>query len=244
MSWPDRLGHWLELRKTTACCCCFPLGMNDSQVRPGFQGWRAPVHSSTLSRILSESLEPDFAVGDYDAGVPNTFTALSDGACAHLRRHRRRRGHGAGRRGRGRTAAAPQPEESAGFGMATLVGLLVFLVVVIVLIGVVSSAARPRRRYTYAPYYRRDPGAVFLTGMFAGSALRGFAPAAWHGLPYGRPTPSRLMARAGPLAVAFGGFGGFGGGFRGGGGGSFGGGGGFRGGGGGSFRGGGAGRGR
>ena len=31
---------------------------------------------------MSESLEPDFAVGDYDAGVQKTFTALYNEVCA------------------------------------------------------------------------------------------------------------------------------------------------------------------
>ena len=104
---------------------------------------------------MSESLEPDFAAGDYDAGVQKTFTALYNEVCAIYGVT----GSTGTVQGGGAVAAQPQPqpEESAGFGVVTLVGLLVFLVVVIVLIGVVSSAARPRRRYTYDPYYAATP---------------------------------------------------------------------------------------
>ena len=214
------------------------IGDEDYQCIQG-SGLESLLPTSTLSRILSESLEPDFAVGDYDAGVQKTFTALYNEVCAIYGVT----GSTGTVQGGGAVAAQPQPqpEESAGFGVFTLVGLLVFLVVVIVLIGVVSSAARPRRRYTYDPYYRRDPGADFLTGMFVGSALRGSR----RRRPPRPPRPPRgpFDGPGGPFGGGFGGFGGFGGGFRGGGGGSFGGGGGFRGGGGGSFRGGGAGRG-
>ena len=208
------------------------IGDEDYQCIQG-SGLESLLPTSTLSRILSESLEPDFAAGDYDAGVQKTFTALYNEVCAIYGVT----GSTGTVQGGGAVAAQPQPqpEESAGFGVATLVGLLVFLVVVIVLIGVVSSAARPRRRYTY------DPGADFLTGMFVGSALRGSR----RRRPPRPPRPPRgpFDGPGGPFGGGFGGFGGFGGGFRGGGGGSFGGGGGFRGGGGGSFRGGGAGRG-
>lgn len=209
------------------------VGDEDYQCIQG-SGLEKSLPTPTLSRILNEYLEPDFAAGSYDAGVQKTFEALYDEVCAIYGVT----GSAGVVQGGGAAAPRPQPqpERESGFGVLTLAGLLVFLVVVIVLISVVSSAARPRRRYTYDPYYRRSSGADFLTGMFVGSALhssRRRRPP--------RPPRGPFDGPGGPFGGGFGGFGDFGG-FRGGGGGSFGGGG-FRSGGGGSFRGGGAGRG-
>ena len=57
------------------------IGDEDYQCIQG-SGLESLLPTSTLSRILSESLEPDFAVGDYDAGVQKTFTALYNEVCA------------------------------------------------------------------------------------------------------------------------------------------------------------------
>ena len=206
------------------------IGDEDYQCMQG-SGLENLLPTSALSRILNEYLEPDFAVGNYDAGVQKTFEALYNEVCAIY-------GVSEGTSTVQGTQVPTRPQqpaqESEGVftGMFTMVGLLGFLVLVIVLISVLSSAARPRRRYTYDPYARRNSGADFMTGMFIGSALGASR----------RRRPPRRPPR-GPFdgPGGFGGFGGFGGGgFRGGGGGSFGG---FRGGGGGGFRGGGAGRG-
>ncbi len=51
------------------------IGEQDYQCIQG-SGLEDTLPTMTLSRILQEDLEPDFAAGDYDAGVQKTFNAL------------------------------------------------------------------------------------------------------------------------------------------------------------------------
>lgn len=210
-------------------------------------GLESLLPTSTLSRILQEELEPDFAAKEYDAGVRRTFAALYE-AVSDIYGYT-----GAGSAGAAGGAAAPAEED--GEALAEIIGLLFFLVLIIVLLSVWAGTRRARR------YYRGGYGpgdSSFGTGFLVGSMLGGRRrrppppppPPGFGGPPHhgGGPRPPR-PPRSG------GGFGGFSGsGFGGGsshrgGGGSFGGsrgGGGFGGGsrgGGGGFRGGGAGRG-
>lgn len=85
------------------------IGDEDYQCIQG-SGLESSLPTSTLSRILSESLEPDFAVGDYDAGVQKTFTALYNEVCA-IYGVTGSTGTVQGGRGRGRTAAATARRE-------------------------------------------------------------------------------------------------------------------------------------
>ncbi|MEG1075368.1 MAG: TPM domain-containing protein [Ruthenibacterium sp.] len=200
------------------------------------RGLENQLPTSTLSRILQKYLEPDFAVGNYDAGVQKTFNALYQelaniygiSANADVENTENRNdyyGYG----------APMQPEERGGISFFSIV---MFLVVVIVLISIVSSLSRPRRygNYTGVSYgYRNRPIYLGMLGNpFGYGRYRGY-----------RNTPPPPFNGGSGM----GGFGGFGGGFTGGGGagrGGFGGGGGggsFGGFGGGSTRGGGAGRG-
>ncbi|MEG1447587.1 MAG: TPM domain-containing protein, partial [Ruthenibacterium sp.] len=160
--------------------------------------------TSTLSRILQESLEPDFAAGDYDAGVQKTFDALyrelaniygisADAPTGNTENSNDYYGYG----------TTMQPEERGGFGM--IFGAIVFLVIVVALISLVSSLSRPRRfgNYTGVSYgYRNRPIYLGLFGNpFGYGRYRGY-----------RNTPPP------PFNGGMGGFGGFGGGFTGGGG--------------------------
>lgn len=196
------------------------IGDQDYQCMQG-AGLEDELPTITLSRILQEDMEPDFAAGNYDAGVQKTFDALYTQVCVI---------YGLSPEG----AEGYAPGYGVEYGVAdetrSLVSIImqaaIFLIVVIAFVAAISSLARPRRNYTrhyYAPppMPHRWSGSDFFTGMLLGSAMSR------------RRNPPRRP-------------GGFGGGlWRGGGGGSFRGGGGFhgpRGGGGGSFRGGGAGR--
>ena len=57
------------------------IGEQDYQCIQG-SGLEDSLSTMTLSRILQEDLEPDFAAGDYDAGVQKTFDTLYRQVCA------------------------------------------------------------------------------------------------------------------------------------------------------------------
>ena len=57
------------------------IGEQDYQCIQG-SGLEDTLPTMTLSRILQEDLEPDFAAGDYDAGVQKTFNALYEQVCS------------------------------------------------------------------------------------------------------------------------------------------------------------------
>ena len=57
------------------------IGEQDYQCTTG-SGLEDSLSTMTLSRILQEDLEPDFAAGDYDAGVQKTFDTLYRQVCA------------------------------------------------------------------------------------------------------------------------------------------------------------------
>ena len=203
--------------------------------------------TSTISRILQEKLEPDFADKDYDAGVRKTFRALFDEVSAIYGFTYNASGNTGNVGNPGSAGGHPAPPEPD-MDVDAVMGLLGFLVIIIILIGVLS---RPRRRYYRGNYYTGS-GPSFGTGFLLGSMLnrrrrppppppppgRSF----WDDPPHGRgPRPPRSGGGFGGGSFGGGGsFRGGGGSFRGGGGGFSGG---SRGGGGGSFRGGGAGRG-
>lgn len=212
------------------------------------RGLESYLSSGQLSDILYEYLEPDFATGDYDAGVRKVFDRLAELVGSYygvLLDDASQEAENLPQAG----SADPLPEvlpqevparQGFSLGGASFVLILIVVVGILLVIGVVISAVtrpfRPVRRY-HAP---RPP---FFGGFFAPHPPR----------PHRPPRPPRP-----PRGGGFGGFGGHsGGGFGGGrsggggsfrgsfGGGRFGGGGGFgggRSGGGGSFRGGGAGR--
>lgn len=219
------------------------IGDDDYQCLQG-SGLESLLPTTTLSRILQEELEPDFAAKNYDAGVRKTFAALYDEVC-------RIYGYDGGAGGTA-PVPAPMPDgEDEGFGdlLATVIGLALFLVLVIVLISVFTAPRR--RRYYDSPSYG---GSSFGSGFFWGSVLSGRRrrpppppppPGGWGGRPGGPgfggprppspPSPPRTPRPPRSGGGGFGGFGGMGGSSRGGFGGA------SRGGG--SFRGGGAGRG-
>lgn len=90
--------------------------------------------TSTLSRILNESLEPDFAAGDYDAGVQKTFAALYsevESISEPLSSPPTQR----------------EPQQSAG---RVVEFMSVFIVLAVIAVIVIAAISRPR-------YYRRGP---------------------------------------------------------------------------------------
>lgn len=215
------------------------VGDDDYQCIQG-SGLETLLPTSTLSRILQEDLEPDFADKNYDAGVKKTFASLYDAVSSIY-------GYDGSTGGAANPSPVPQPDYDYGYGYGyddgyrddggfSIFGMIVFLVIVLALIGAFSGPRR-RRGGRYSTYYS---GPSFGTGFFLGSMMGGH-----HHHHRGPPPPPG--PRPGPRPPrpprSGGGFGGgsFGGGgsFRGGGGGF----GGSRGGGGGGFRGGGAGRG-
>lgn len=205
------------------------IGGQDYQCMQG-SGLEDQLPTMTLSRILQDDLEPDFAAGDYDAGVEKTFDSLYRQVC--------------GIYGLSPTAyadydygsAGTQASSGGGVGAGTviarIVGGILLLVLVILLISALSGS---RRRRSY-----RSGNSGFFTGMAVGSALNSRR----RRRPPPPPRPPRPPRSSGSFFRSGGG-----GGFRSGGSGRSGGfrsGGGFRGprgGGGGGFRGGGAGRG-
>lgn len=194
------------------------IGDDDYQCIQG-SGLETLLPTSTLSRILQENLEPDFAAKDYDAGVQKTFAALYE-AVSDIYGYD---GTGAARPDGGyEPNVGYEPDTGRRYGGISLFEVILFLVVVLILI---SAFTGPRWRGRGGG----GGGSGFGTGFFLGS-MWGSRHHHHRGPPPPRP----------PRGGFGGGFGG--GGFRGGGGGGFGGGG-FRGGGGGGFRGGGAGRG-
>lgn len=229
------------------------IGDDDYQCIQG-SGLESLLPTTTLSRILQEELEPDFAAKDYDAGVRKTFAALYDEVAAIYHYD----GSGAAQPAVPPQAGEARDESPLAGMMGTVVLLLILLVVVVALLGALSATRLQRRRY----YAARPGNSSFGAGLFLGSMLGGRRPrrgppppppgGPWGGPPPPRPPRAPRPPRPPRSGGSFGGFGSFGGGSRGGGG-SFGGsrggsrgGGGFsgpRGGGGGGFRGGGAGRG-
>ncbi len=214
------------------------VGDDDYQCIQG-SGLETLLPTSTLSRILQEDLEPDFADKNYDAGVKKTFASLYDAVSSIY-------GYDGSTGGAANPSPVPQPDYDYGYGYGyddgyrddggfSIFGMIVFLVIVLALIGAFSGPRR-RRGGRYSTYYS---GPSFGMGFFLGSMMGGH-----HHHHRGPPPPPG--PRPGPRPPrpprSGGGFGGgsFGGGgsFRGGGGGF----GGSRGGGGGGFRGGGAAR--
>ena len=192
------------------------VGDDDYQCIQG-SGLETLLPTSTLSRILQEDLEPDFAAKDYDAGVKKTFASLYEAVSDIY-------GYDGSTGGAVTPSPAPQPEYDYGYGYNdgyreddgfSIFGMIVFLVIVLVIISAFNGSNR-RRGGRYSTY---NSGPSFGTGFFLGSMMGGHH--------HRGPPPPR-----GPRPPRGGGFGG----------GGFGGGGGFSGGGGG-FRGGGAGRG-
>ena len=201
-------------RENNGVLLLLSIGEQDYQCIQG-SGLEDTLPTMTLSRILQEDLEPDFAAGDYDAGVQKTFNALYEQVCSIYGLDPANPSAG--------LAPGYEPDHSTAstglFGLGLAAMVLPFGALILVL--VVLSSLRPRygRRYYGRPYpprppYRRPGPPPPPPGMWGGMM----------GSSHRRPPRS-------------------GGSFRMGGGGSFRSGGGFRGGGGGGFRGGGAGRG-
>ena len=194
------------------------IGEQDYQCIQG-SGLEDSLSTMTLSRILQEDLEPDFAAGDYDAGVQKTFDTLYRQVCAIYGLDP---SNPAANVAPGAGYEKPASSGLFGLGLAALVlplGALVLVLVVLSLLRPVRVGRVPRYGRPYVPHrhiYRRPGPPPPPPGPWGGSMLGGSV---------------RRPPRPG------------GGSFRMGGGGSFRSGGGFRGGGGGGFRGGGAGRG-
>ncbi|BFJ85246.1 hypothetical protein Ruko_16630 [Ruthenibacterium sp. TH_2024_36131] len=194
------------------------IGEQDYQCIQG-SGLEDSLSTMTLSRILQEDLEPDFAAGDYDAGVQKTFDTLYRQVCAIYGLDP---SNPAANVAPGAGYEQPASSGLFGLGLAALVlplGALVLVLMVLSLLRPVRVGRYPRYGRPYVPHrhiYRRPGPPPPPPGPWGGSMLGGSV---------------RRPPRPG------------GGSFRMGGGGSFRSGGGFRGGGGGGFRGGGAGRG-
>jgi len=190
-------------------------------------GLETLLPTTTLSRILQEELEPDFAAKNYDAGVRKAFASLYGAVCDIY-----------GYTGSGSTAGtgdaavpAPAPTNTSGgiavgHRISTVVGLILFLAVVILLISIFTA---PRRRRTYYdPTPRYSGGSSFGSGFFWGSVLGGRRrrpryppppppPGGWGGRPAGpgpggpRPPSPPPFSHTPRPPRSGGGFGGFGG---------------------------------
>lgn len=137
-------------------------------------GLETLLPTATLSRILQEDLEPDFAAKDYDAGVRKTFDSLYRAVCDIY-------GYtGSGGTANTGSAAVPTPAPvpshtdsaiSIGHMIGTVVGLIFFLVLVIFLISILTAPRRRRTYYDPTPTY--SGGSSFGSGFFWGSVLGG-----------------------------------------------------------------------
>ena len=104
--------------------------------------------TSTLSRILNESLEPDFAAGDYDAGVQKTFAALYSEVESFSE-----------------PLSSPptqrEPRQSDGRLAETM---FVFIALAVLALVVIAAISRPRY-YRRGPHYGAPPPPIwFFTG--------------------------------------------------------------------------------
>lgn len=177
------------------------IGGQDYQCIQG-RGLEDTLTTATLSRILQEDLEPDFAAGDYDAGVQKTFDSLYSQVAAI---------YGTSPGGQ----AQPGRPERRGSDAGIIVGFLVLLVLFILVVNVVTRGGGS----SGSGHRGGGTGGGFWTGYFLGSAMhrhrRPPPPPGGFGGFGGRPGGSFRGGGGG-----FGGFGGrSGGSFRGGGGG-------------------------
>ena len=124
------------------------VGDDDYQCIQG-SGLETLLPTSTLSRILQEDLEPDFADKNYDAGVKKTFASLYDAVSSIY-------GYDGSTGGAANPSPVPQPDYDYGYGYGyddgyrddggfSIFGMIVFLVIVLALIGAFSGPRRPRR---------------------------------------------------------------------------------------------------
>lgn len=155
-------------------------------------GLEDTLPTMTLSRILQQDLEPDFASGDYDAGVAKTFDALADEVQAIY------------------AGSAQTPSHSGGSGLGMLwsvLGFVALLIVVVVVLAILSSVMRGPR----GPRGGHRSSGGFWTGYFLGSSMhrRRRPPPPPH---FGGPRPPRRRGGGGFGGFGGGGFGGFGGG--------------------------------
>ena len=154
-------------------------------------GLEDTLPTMTLSRILQQDLEPDFAAGDYDAGVAKTFDALADEVQAIY------------------AGSAQTPSHSGGSGLGMLwsvLGFVALLIVVVVVLAILSSVMRS----PCGPRGGHRSSGGFWTGYFLGSSMhrRRRPPPPPH---FGGPRPPRRRG-GGFGGFGGGGFGGFGGG--------------------------------
>ena len=162
-----------------------------------------------FSDILNEYLEPDFAAGDYDAGVRKTFGALRTELESYYED------------GPGRNDPMPEPEYdggdwdedsyfSGGFSLFRTLKTIAFgiirgIVIVVIILFVFSLFRGPGG----GPRGGGGGGGGFWRGMWLGSMMGGRRRTYW-----GAPPPPPPPGHRPP--GGFGGFGGFGGGSRGG----------------------------
>ena len=168
------------------------VGDDDYQCIQG-SGLETLLPTSTLSRILQEDLEPDFADKNYDAGVKKTFASLYDAVSSIY-------GYDGSTGGAANPSPVPQPDYDYGYGYGyddgyrddggfSIFGMIVFLVIVLALIGAFSGPRR-RRGGRYSTYYS---GPSFGTGFFLGSMMGGHHH--HHRGPPSRPAPAPASAQ-------------------------------------------------
>lgn len=219
-------------------------------VQPGY-GIEDYFTGSKLQDLLDQYLEPDFAAGDYDAGVKKFFSAALSEMESYYRdyedEYTQDKNFNQGGSYYNYSQYGGYGQSGSGFSLGSVLGgfvsiivrVVVLIVVVLVIVALIRAISGGGGR---GPRGGGGGGGGFWTGMFLGNMLGGRRSRRWYNPPppggFGGPMPPR-PPRGGS------GFGGFGrpGGFSGGGhsrGGGFGRSGGFHGGGG--SRGGGAGR--
>ncbi len=162
-----------------------------------------------FSDILNEYLEPDFAAGDYDAGVRKTLGALRTELESYYED------------GPGRNDPMPEPEYdggdwdedsyfSGGFSLFRTLKTIAFAIIrVIVIVVIILFVFSLFRGPGGGPRGGGGGGGGFWRGMWLGSMMGGRRRTYW-----GAPPPPPPPGHRPP--GGFGGFGGFGGGSRGG----------------------------
>ncbi|MEG2930409.1 MAG: TPM domain-containing protein, partial [Ruthenibacterium sp.] len=158
-----------DKQKNNGVLLMLDIQNQDYQCMQG-SGLESSLPTPTLSRILQEELEPDFAAGDYDAGALKTFDALcsevasiykvdlSAAGIAGATGQQSATNHYNGGYGNDNYyyGGNKTEESSGGFGFFSAI---LFLIVILVVIVAISSVLRPRR------YGRSNSILPFLLGV-------------------------------------------------------------------------------
>ncbi len=191
-----------DKKKNNGLLFVLATGAEDYYAMPG-EGLTGVFTGSRLQRILDEEMEPDFAVGDYDAAVRKTFDAALDVFVSHYGIE-------------WNTVPENRPDPAAGresggilSGVGQFFRAVILLVLVVAVVLFFTLLARSVR-LSGPGRYRYGGSDGFWRGMFLGSLLN--RPRGYYRPPPPPPPPFGGPGRPPRPPRNPGGFGGFGGG--------------------------------